>query len=833
MKRYLCIHGHFYQPPRENPWLEEIEIQDSAHPYHNWNERILAECYRPNTAARIVDHDVRILDIVNNYTKISFNFGPTLLSWMERAEPETYRKILEADQISVRERGGHGNALAQAYNHLIMPLASRRDKVTQVRWGIADFESRFQRKPEGMWLPETAVDDETLQVLAEEGIRFTILAPHQARRIRRIASNGKKEETEGEWEEVGGMKIDPTRPYRCFLDDGLFIDLFFYDGPISHSIAFDRLLRSGEAFVERLRGGFSDQRDWPQLLHIATDGESYGHHFAHGDMALAYTLQEIERQQIAEWTNYGEYLSKNPPTYEVEIFNQSAWSCFHGVERWRSNCGCQSGGHPDWNQRWRQPLREGLDGLKESLDLLFETKGREWFKDPWQARDSYITLIRKREEDRLSWEEAETFFSQHQSRTLHLTERTQAMKLLEMQRNALLMFTSCAWFFDELSGLEATQNLKYAGRAIQLAKELDPSGGGERVEAALLEKLKEASSNLPEFGDGASIYKKFIKASTIDAERIIAHYAISSLFEKTPQSGPLYRYQIALQDYRRVTDETVTLALGRVLVTSKITLDTEGAIFGVLHFGGHDFHCAVGGMLGVEAYERMKSDLIEKFFHGSQADVVRGLNHALGEKAFRLNDLLIETRRKILSHVTGSLFCRYENLWRQIYLDHQRLMIYLNTTQAKIPKSYLVAAEQVLNYDLKEEIERLSLSHQPVSDRVIQIIDEAKRWGIIIEIDEIEQYLRGLLQAQMQQLVHAKSSDLCEILEQVHSLFDIADRAHLEMNLWEAQNLFHQFIQRWKVLRTEIPFHHRPERGLITKLAARLSYHWNETTKIE
>ncbi len=826
MKRYLCIHGHFYQPPRENPWLEEIEIQDSAHPYHNWNERILAECYLPNTAARIVDHENRILDILNNYTKISFNFGPTLLSWMERAHPEAYLKILEADQISVRERGGHGNAMAQAYNHLIMPLASRRDKVTQVRWGIADFESRFRRKPEGMWLPETAVDLESLQVLAEENIRFTILAPHQARRIRRIAPNGKKGEAEGEWEDVSEMKVDPTRPYRCFLSDGLFIDLFFYDGPISHSVAFDRLLRSGEVFVDRLKGGFSDQRNWPQLLHIATDGESYGHHFAHGDMALAYTLQEIERQKIAEWTNYGEYLSKNPPTYEVEISEKSAWSCFHGVERWRSNCGCQSGGNPDWHQHWRQPLREGFDALKRSLDLLFETKGKKWLNDPWLARDSYISLIRKREENRLTWEEAESFFSQHQTRTLDLLERGQVIKLLEMQRNALLMFTSCAWFFDDISGLEATQNLKYAGRAIQLAKELEPMGVGGKIEDLLLTRLREAKSNLPEFGDGASIYQKFVKASIVDAERIIAHYAIASLFEKTPSSDPLYSYRIELQDYRRVTDGTVTLAIARVLVTSKITLDNEGAIFGVLHFGGHDFHCSVGGMFGVESYERMKSDLIEKFYHQSQADVIRGLYHSLGEKAFSLKDLLIEPRRKILAHVTGSLFCRYENLWRQIYLDHQRLMFYLNSTLAKIPKSYLVAADQVLNNDLKEEI--ALLSQPPIFDKIIQILDEAKRWGIDIEVDEIEQRLQGLLKAQLQHLVETESRDA---VDQTHYLLDIADRAHLEMNLWEAQNLFHQFIQRWKILRAEEPSTDRSYEESIARLAGRLSYHWNEKTE--
>jgi alpha-amylase/alpha-mannosidase (GH57 family) len=827
MKRYLCIHGHFYQPPRENPWLEEIELQDSAHPYHDWNERISAECYLPNTAARVVDHENRILDIVNNYAKISFNFGPTLLSWMERAQPELYRKILEADQISVRERGGHGNALAQVYNHLIMPLASRRDKVTQVRWGISDFESRFRRKPEGMWLPETAVDLESLQVLAEEGIRFTILAPHQARRIRRIPPDGKKGEAEGEWEEVEG--IDPTRPYRCFLSDGLFIDLLFYDGPISHSVAFDRLLRSGEAFVERLRGGFSDQRDWPQLLHIATDGESYGHHFAHGDMALAYTLQEIERQKIAEWTNYGEYLSKYPPTHEVEIVERSAWSCFHGVERWRSNCGCHSGGHPDWDQRWRQPLREGFDALKDSLDLLFETKGGKRLKDPWQARDRYIDLIRKREEGQLTWEEAERFLSQQQARTLSPLEREEVIQLLEMQRNALLMFTSCAWFFDDISGLEATQNLKYAGRAIQLAKELDPTGWGGKVERLLLERLKEAKSNLAEFGDGASIYQRFIGASMIDAERIIAQFAITSLFEESPKSGCLYGYQIALQDYRRVTDETVTLAIGRTLVTSEMTFDHKEAIFGVLHFGGHDFHCAVGGMLGVEGYERMKSDLIEKFHHGSQADVVRGLNHALGEKAFSLKDLLIEPRRKILSHVTDSLFCRYENLWRQIYLDHQRLMFYLNSIQAKIPKSYLVAAEQVLRHDLKQEVAQLS--DPPSFNRMIQIIDEAKRWGIDILADEIEQRLRTLLNVQMRRLAHSELGEVQDAMNQAYHLLNIVDRAQLEMNLWEAQNLFHQFIQKWKTLRAGSPLTD-PYGETITKLAARLSYHWNKVAKM-
>ncbi|MBI3804911.1 MAG: DUF3536 domain-containing protein [Nitrospirae bacterium] len=824
MKRYLCIHGHFYQPPRENPWLDEIELQDSATPYHDWNERISAECYLPNTAARIVDHENRILEIVNNYSKISFNFGPTLLSWLERAHPNVYRRILEADQISLRERGGHGNALAQAYNHIIMPLASRRDKVTQVRWGISDFESRFRRKPEGMWLPETAVDLESLQVLAEEGIRFTLLAPHQAKRIRPIPTDSAEGDSGGEWEEVGGMKIDPTRPYRCFLSDGLFIDLFFYDGPISHAVAFDRLLGSGETFVERLRGGFSDAREWPQLLHIATDGESYGHHFAHGDMALAYSLQEIERQEIAELTNYGEYLSKNPPTYEVDLFEKTSWSCFHGVERWRSNCGCHSGGNPGWNQQWRQPLREGLDAMKKSLDLIFEGKGVKWLKDPWQARDHYITLIRKREEGALTWEATEAFFSKHQSHRLNLLEREQALKLLEMQRNGQLMFTSCAWFFDDISGIEATQILKYAGRAAQLAKEIDASGLGGKVEGLLLERLKEAKSNLPELGDGALIYQRFVKGAVVDAERVIAHFAIASLFEEQPYGTPLYSYQIDLQDYQKVTDGTLTLAIGRAHITSKITLGIEEAIFGVLHFGGHDFHCAVGAMLGIEGYERMKSDLIDKFHHGSQADVVRGLYQSLGERSFSLKDLLIEVRRKVLSQVSQTLFRQYETIWRQIYLDHQRFMLYLQSTQAKLLKTYLATAEQVLHHDLREEI--ALLPHHPAFDRILRILDEAKKWGIELEVDEVERSLQSLLEEQMERLVQTGSR---EALEETSYLLNIADRGNLHIDLWETQNRFHLFVLHRKTQRQGKPLDHSFLEN-VAKLAGRLSHHWSNPT---
>ncbi len=837
MKRYLCIHGHFYQPPRENPWIDEVEEEGSAHPYHDWNERILAECYLPNSAARIVDHQNRILDIRSNYEKISFNFGPTLLSWMERARPETYRRILDADRVSLRTRSGHGNALAQVYNHLIMPLASRRDKATQVRWGIADFESRFRRKPEGMWLPETAVDLESLQVLAEEGIRFTILAPHQAKRIRPITPNGKNREDQGAWQEVGGTKIDPSRAYRCFLADGLYIDLFFYDGPISHAVAFDQILRSGELFVERLRGGFSDNRDGPQLVHMATDGESYGHHFPHGDMALAYTLMEVERQGIAELTNYGEFLSKHPPMDEVEIVERSSWSCFHGVERWRSNCGCRSGGEPGWNQEWRRPLRIGLDALKESLDSIFQERGKKWFKDPWLVRDHYITLIRKREERQLTSEAVSAFFERQGVVLSDLLERTQALKLLEMQRNALLMFTSCGWFFDDISGLEATQVLKYAGRAIQLAKEvdgirLDMSQGG-KVEGLLLEHLKEGKSNFPDFGTGADIYYRFAKSAMIDMERIVAHFAITSLFEDLPKSARFSGHRLELQDDQRVSNNMLTLAIGRIRVTSEVTLDSEEALFGVLYFGGFDFHCTVGGMLGIERYERMKSDLIEKFNEGSQGEVIRGLYQALGEKSYRLNDLLIGSRREVLRRATERLSGRDESLWRRVYLDHRRFMLHLKSVGMKIPNTYLAAAEQVLNEDLKK-VGELPLTPEGMApermEKVIRIMEEVKRWGIKVDTAGTEKQFESLLHKQMREVVDCGSR---RALEQVNHLLEMTDRLGLEISLWEAQNLFHAYLQRWKGLPKTRATPDRVNNDLIGKLAIRLSYAWDGLVQLD
>ncbi|HEV2846570.1 MAG TPA: DUF3536 domain-containing protein, partial [Thermoanaerobaculia bacterium] len=447
MQRYLCIHGHFYQPPRENPWLEAVEVQDSAYPYHDWNERVTAECYAPNAASRILDGERRIERIVNNYSRISFNFGPTLLTWLEQKEPEVYRSILEADALSQGRFSGHGSAIAQGYNHIIHPLANRRDKKTQILWGLADFERRLGRKAEGMWLPETAVDLESLELMAEAGVRFTILEPHQARRVRPKAAKGKCE-----WQDVGGGRIDTTIPYEAVLPSGQRIAIFFYNGGISRAVAFEGLLVSGERFADRLLSGVPQDPDRDRLVHIATDGETYGHHHRYGEMALSYALHHIESNGLARLTNYGEFLEAHPPDHEVEIVENTAWSCAHGVGRWREDCGCHTGGGPGWNQAWRAPLRRALDWLRDELSPLYEKAASELFPDPWAARDAYIDVILDRSKA-----------SVHSGR---------ALQLLELQRHLMLMYTSCGWFFNDLAGIETVQILQYAGRAVQLAERL-------------------------------------------------------------------------------------------------------------------------------------------------------------------------------------------------------------------------------------------------------------------------------------------------------------------------------------------------------------------------
>jgi 4-alpha-glucanotransferase len=500
MTRFICIHGHFYQPPRENPWLNEVELQPSAHPFHDWNERVTAECYLPNSSSQILDPESRIVDIVSNYEHISFNFGPTLLSWLSAERPQLYSAILEADRASQRHFSGHGSALAQVYSHGIMPLANDRDKSTEVKWAVADFEHRFGRKPEGMWLAETAVDIETLEALAAESILFTILAPHQAHSVRPMGEPG--------WQTLEPGSVDTTMAYRCPLPSGRTIDLFFYNGAISHEIAFGDLLRDGEGFAQSLLDTFPKQSPGPALTHIAVDGETFGHHHRFGDMALSYCLRHIRAGKEPRITVYGEFLELNPPTHEVQIAEHTSWSCAHGTARWAEDCGCSTGAHPEYDQRWRTPLRWATTWLSDQLAGIFEAGGKRLFKDPWAARDHYIYVVLDRSRENIL-----AFLKRNGTGSMPSDEdRVQALKLCEMQRHALLMQASCGWFFDDISGLEPVQNMRSAARAMQLARET----GGPDLEPEYTRILKQARSNDSACGNGKRVYEQRVQPAVKD-----------------------------------------------------------------------------------------------------------------------------------------------------------------------------------------------------------------------------------------------------------------------------------------------------------------------------
>ncbi len=765
--RFVCVHGHFYQPPRENPWLEEVEVQDSARPYHDWNARVTAECYAPNAASRILDGERRIVEIVNNYRRISFNVGPTLMAWLEGAAPETYAKILEADRASRDERGGHGNAIAQAYNHMILPLATRRDKETQVAWGIADFRKRFGRDPEGMWLPETAVDTESLEVLAGHGIAFTILAPHQAARVRPAGQE--------DWTDVQGGRVDPSRPYLYRLPSGASIALFFYDGPISRAVAFEGLLNRGETFADRLAAGFRPDRQGAQIVHIATDGESYGHHHRFGEMALTHALRLIEERHAARLTNYGEYLALHPPDDEVEILEPTSWSCVHGVERWRANCGCNAG-HAGWNQEWRKPLREALDWLRDELARLYEAQADRDLKDPWAARDAYIDVILNRD-----LESVDAFFAAHGRADLAREDRPRALRLLEMQRHALLMYTSCGWFFDELSGIETVQVIKYAARAVQLAARY-----GARLEDEFIGRLAAAKSNLRRWGDGAQVYRRAVRPSFVTLSRVVAHYAISGLFDSYDEDARVFSYTVRRLDARREESGGHRLAAGHVAAASRITGETEQAAFAVLHLGGTDVQCGVRMDASAGWHEKVNTALVESFLNTGPSEAVRMLDEAFKESMFTLSDLFTEARRRILGLMTEERLARFEGVYRELYEESRPLLAFMRQSEVPVPLAILMTAEYTLIKDLGDALTRAP--RDPLPDRAFEIARELEAMDLTTGAGEYELLLRRAAEARAAAL---QTDPLGPDLDQLHRLLDLAGALGIVANLWQVQNTYH------------------------------------------
>jgi alpha-amylase/alpha-mannosidase (GH57 family) len=785
--RYICIHGHFYQPPRENPWLEAIERQDSAYPFHDWNERVTAECYAPNAVSRILNESGDITELSNNYERMSFNFGPTLLHWLEHHAEDTYEAILDADRRSMERFGGHGSGLAQVYNHMIMPLANDRDRRTQVIWGVRDFEHRFGRSPEGIWLAETAVDVPTLEAAAEQGLRFTILAPHQAARIRPLANaepapgvpggaDARPEDAppaqEG-WMDVSGARVDPTRPYLCRLPSGREIVLFFYDGPISRAVAFEGLLRSGDRFVGRLMHMFNERRSWPQLGHIATDGETYGHHHRHGDMALARALRLIEEQGELELTNYGQYLELNPPDHEVQIQEDTSWSCVHGVERWRADCGCSTGGQPNWNQEWRAPLRKALDSLRPVLDTRYEEGVGEWLKDPWAARDDYVDVLLDREEPVI-----EAFFERHAKRAIQPDERIEAMKFLELQRHAMLMYTSCGWFFDDLSGIETVQVLQYAGRAIHLAQEV----AGDGIEDGFLQDLSDALSNLPAMGDGRAIYDRTVRDARMDLSEVGAHFAISSLFVGAEEQTREYCYDIDVADQELREAGRARLSTGLITVVSRVTKETELLSYGVLHLGDHTIHAGVRSFKDAASFAAMREELVAPFEAADFADTFRALDRHFPNATYNLRSLFQDQRRQVLDQIIHSTLRDAESEYWRVYERNAPLMRFLHDLKIPMPPALLLAGEYVINTSLVREV-----SAPPMDlDRIRSLLQDAARREIELDTEGLGFAFQQTLE-EMAGTLERKPDDV-EGMRRLDEALRLATEAPFEVNLWTIQN---------------------------------------------
>ena len=781
MQRFVCIHGHFYQPPREQPWLEAVERQESAYPYHDWNRRITAECYAPNASSRILDEQGRITRIVNNYARISFNVGPTLLSWLQAHEPSTYQAILDADVESRERYGGHGSAMAQVYNHAILPLCNPRDRETQVVWGLADFRRRFGREPEGMWLPETAVDTESLETLARHGVRFTVLAPSQATHVRPIGGR--------RWRPVGAPGPDPRRPYRLTLPSGKTIDLFFYDGPVSRAVAFEQLLSRGEDLANRLVHRFGKDDGRPQLVHIATDGESYGHHHRHGDMALAYALHYIEAQGLARCTNYGQFLDLCPPTDEVRLREESSWSCVHGLGRWKEDCGCSSEYHEGWTQSWRGPLREALDWLRDELAPRYAREAAILLGDPWAARDRYIDVVLDRDSGT-----TDRFLRECAGRELSEAETTRALELLELQRQAMLMYTSCGWFFEEPSRLETVQILRYAGRGLQLIRRLFD----EDLEPGFLERLRRGPSNLAEFGDLAGIYSRKVRPARVDLRKVGANFAAGLLFDSGERQESAPAFSVDCLDCRNHESGRSRLVVGRMRVASRITRNSEDLTFGVLHLGDHNLNGGVRPYRNAAAYETMIGEVGEAFSRGDLSEVLRRLDEHFLELTYSLKTLFRDQQSWILERVLESALRESETVHRQLYDSQASLIRFLGSLDAPLPPALRASSDLVQNAELRRALDEA----RPDPDRLRPLVAEALSGCVAFD----REGLAFAAQEALERLFAELAEDPGDLprLERLAGIAELFRELPFEIEWGGAQNAFYRLLQtEWPRRRDE------------------------------
>ena len=776
--KYVCIHAHFYQPPRENPWLDEVEIEESAAPFHDWNCRITRECYDPNSAARILK-DGKIKEIVNNYEKISFNFGPTLFTWMERHEPEVYKKILEADKVSIKNRSGHGNAIAQVYNHSIMPLNSKRDMETQIVWGLKDFRHRFGRDAEGIWFAETAVDRETLGIAAKYGVKFVILAPNQARRIRSL-------DKESEWVSAEGT-LDTEMPYIYRPDENSEIALFFYDGFLSHSIAFDGMLKDGVEFGNKLLSAFGHKRGVKtkenRLVHVATDGETYGHHHRFGEMALAAALDVVESKKGVRLTNYGEFLEKNRPVMEVDIHDNSSWSCAHGVERWKSDCGCTDASAPGWNQQWRAPLRDSLNRLKDELDNIFEQGLALLVKSPWEARNHYIDVMHDRSD-----ENVDLFFKKHANTPLAPRQITEALKHFEMQVAAMKMFTSCGWFFAEISRLEALQILKYASRAIELANEVSLLN----LEDRFINGLSKATSNIGEFGTGADIYENKVLPKRLEPRHIVAHWLISGILHSEKNNGTtIYSYNLEILDSVSEDYMDTVFKVGIVRLVSNVTLEQRKFMFSLLRFGSHDFNCSLKPYLEAGIFDNLKKELMESFRKRSMPEMIHAVEKHFGQKYYTIKALFDEERRRVVKQLLTEQIENFGKAYGLLFKENSKLMEFFLDVNVPIPEECKIAAKYVFEKRLNALFSDTDNKHDNLK-LLDNTLKESEKWNIRLNYHTLRENAHDYLERHIKILCedgkHESANLVAETLQHL-------EHHNIKLDIWRLQKLIYPYYK--------------------------------------
>ncbi len=798
--RCVCLHGHFYQPPRENPWLDAVPREPSADPDHDWNRRITNECYRPNAAARIVDPENHILALRNNYEWLSFDFGPTLMAWLEKHVPWVIHRLVEADQRSAQRLAGPGNAMAQAYHHIILPLANRRDKETQIAWGMAEFRHRYGRNPDGLWLPETAVDYETLSLLAEAGIRFTILAPHQAARWRFV---------EGEstiWRDVRDGSIPYGRAYRCRCPNGKWIHLFFYNAKIARGIAFERLLEHSSRLLVALGEGFADPEVPPDeawLVHAATDGESYGHHFKFGDMALAAAFQALEKDSFTEVVNYAAFLDRFPVRAEVEIVPETAWSCAHGVGRWCTDCGCHSGAHPEWHQKWREPLREALDTVRDTLGRHFEKEAAKRLRDPWAARNDYIHVLLK------GAEEKEAFFQRHQLKPLGPEDRRQVLELMEMQKETMAMYTSCGWFFDDVSGLETQIILAHACRAMELGLRT----GAPHFEDSFLKILEKAPSNLSEMGNGALVYRRLVLPKRVSAQRVCAGAAMEALALRVPTRERIHVFAVRALQERFLCEYPVPCQMGIMEVEDLRTERTARFGYAAIHFGGLDLRVSVKPMEDLASFDPLVRSLQTCAVEGT-ASMLRCLDELPEAEAYSLKDVPEDVRMGIAYSLAQDHLHFYTEFQKRFFNAHQGLLWSLREWGIALPSDIKDSVRRILERQILDVLEPLfqegtleegrfrenggegTFRRQTLLARLEFLRLSLASWGVPQELPEVHRALTQAVRKELRRLLDSQRLSL----ERLCLLVEVAQTLQVAFRDWWIPTLWWELSKRLQSL---------------------------------